>query len=52
MFHINFADFVEAIAKNVSDFTWAITKAAIIVVSSFGSIVGLAWMAFRKATPK
>jgi hypothetical protein len=32
---------------NDSDFTWAITKAAVIVISGLVLIVGLAWVAFR-----
>jgi hypothetical protein len=32
---------------NDSDFTWAVTKAAFIVVSGFVLILGLAWVAFR-----
>jgi hypothetical protein len=32
---------------NDSDFMWAVTKAAFIVVSGFVLIVGLAWAAFR-----
>jgi hypothetical protein len=32
---------------NDSDFTWAITKAAFIVVSGFVLILALAWVAFR-----
>jgi hypothetical protein len=52
MFHIKFGDLmVWAVAKNAFDFAWALTKAAIIVTSSFVSIVSLACIAFRKATP-
>jgi hypothetical protein len=49
MFHINFPDFVAwVIAKNASDLAWALIKAAIVVISSFVSIVGLACTTFRK----
>lgn len=35
-----------------SEFSWAITKALLIVVFAFGSVLYLAWIATKNTLPK
>jgi hypothetical protein len=37
---------------NDPEFLWALTKAALIIACSFVLVVGLAWLAAKKAFPK